>query len=201
MTDERELPDSNVANVGRMRQYAEALVGILRDDPRVNAAYQAYQAAHRVPAAGPIDLTDLRQVFLHDRAQDLETIGHLVRESLGLPYTWLAAALVSDFGVRAAAAVLGVEPAHVTLESSLPAEERPTDRRPLQEGGTIRRDVEWFYRTRVKHPPDTIDGLYREHVEQPAIAKAANSRAEAQAAIRRAEEFLSALNEPGPGQT
>jgi hypothetical protein len=134
----------------------EALFAILRTDPRVQRAYEAWRVA-------PLPRPDLTPLLAE----------------LGLP-AQLAHQLLQDFLGRALdRAALHVTPG-IDLDT-LPG------RLSKNDGGHIRRDVSWYYRAKIKLPPDSINALGREEALRTGNP---NARTKVQAGIKRAEELL-----------
>jgi hypothetical protein len=85
---------------------------------------------------------------------------------LGLArWTWLPSLLEHAFQVSTVGLTLSVTPA---------ATRRLSGRRPKGGGQHVARDVTWFYRRKVKQPPDRVSALAREyagsrHVDNPRV--------------------------------
>lgn len=64
----------------------------------------------------------------------------------------------------------------------------PPRRRPKGDGSSIARDVQWFYRARVRHPAESVHALAREYAA--ATRRRTDARAVVQDGIVRAEVLL-----------
>jgi hypothetical protein len=160
--------DANLANLRRAKHAANALLVLLRRDLRVQQAHDVWRVA--VAARRFEDAVD------HAR--------RLVRDDLGLSnYSWLSILLLRDFAVW---------PATVSLEPDAPADWPPGK----EKGGAelMARDVEWFYRIKIKHPKDSERSVAREYLATLAGKRGGDGRATVRAAVTRAERALAALD-------
>jgi hypothetical protein len=163
----------------------EALVWWLGSDPRVQRAYVAWRVAHGLLPGVTIG-PDMQREIVRTKAQDVRMLEQLVHD-LGLNYRWLAEALHSDF----IATALGLEGVRITPEDV----GLPPGRRLKNDGRHIGRDVEWFYRNRIKVPPDTEYFLAKEDQQRKRATGVwikVNPNV-ARAGIKRAERLLAVL--------
>lgn len=119
----------------RMTLALEALLAILRTDPRVQRVYDAWLQS---PPG--------------DEASGRRAVDAVIAE-MHLPYPWLTPPLIRDFLASALNR-------HVQVTVDL--DELP-GRLSKNDGRHIRRDVEWYYRAEIKQPPDSISQLAREY--------------------------------------
>src|SRR5262249_569512 len=107
---------------------AEALVWVLGEDPRVQAAYAAWEAgvlARRLPLGRGIAVTSVAAVLgtmQQNRARDLETLTRLVRNDLHLDYQWLPGHLLADFGQAFVGRLTGALGVGIRLVADIPAD-------------------------------------------------------------------------------
>lgn len=70
----------------------------------------------------------------------------------------------------------------------------PAGRRAKHQGDDLIRNVEWFYRTAIKEPRDTIGAIAREfHASRANLSVATDSRSAVQQGIERARALLDAI--------
>ena len=156
---------STVGQAWRATQYVEAFVWVIGGDPRVQAAYLHWRAAHGLVKGRPLTATEKASINREAR-RDMARLEQ-VRDQLGVPYTWLPFALLVDF----VATLQGELTGDPTLRFSLAVPEDLNLPLGRKRGGPyILRDVEWYYRAEIKQPPDTIYQLAKEHAKQEGLA-------------------------------
>ena len=147
---------------------APALVELLITDPRVQ---RVYAAAWRDGFRG------------FGAALDA-----LVRDDLKLPYSWLPGMLAKGFAAKALTDMTG-QPHAVRVTAA----ELPPGRKSVERAGThIRRDVEWYYRLKIKTPPDTVTALTQEN----ASGGNSTSHSVIQNGVKRAADVLAIFELP-----
>lgn len=128
---------------------------------------------------------------------EIEAVSQVLRE-MGVPWPWVAPALVcAAFPV--------------TLSNTrLPADERrdlgavvqmvataTPGRLPTEDGNRIRRHVDWWYRRKIKHPPDSLRELEQKELTRTGQQTIARRHSTVIQGIQQAE-YLLELWEPGP---
>jgi hypothetical protein len=168
----------------RMGLVVEAFVWLLGQDPRVQRAYVEWR--DRRGLNGAMDIAAFRAAVLADPAQDLERLTALVRDELQLTdYTaWLPLLLLADFRVS----VLG-QATNQTLGLRIVPDNTgiAASRGPKGRGSYIARDVNWYYRAKIKVPPDTVYAIAKEDIGATSRAPA---HGKVYAAIERVEAIL-----------
>jgi hypothetical protein len=135
---------------------AEALIWILGEDPRVQRAYAEWRAARGLHGDMSVDAF---AAAIRAYPEDLARLEQLC-EDLGLSsWEWLPGLLLLDFRVT----VVGQAMGDTLAVRITPDGKRLSGRRPKGGGKHIPRDVRWFYRRKVKQPPDSVSQLAREH--------------------------------------
>lgn len=200
---------TNPHDASRTARACIALVGALADDPRVRAAYEAWQHAHGLPpilsrlACDHHDVdaaSQFRDAVLTGHDSDLTAMGNLVA-AMGLAFDWLPQLLLAQFRTWALSEATG-EP--LRLDVTVPAEQlndpdwNEKGRAP-KKGHThtedLARNVAWYYRAEIKDPPDTVYGIAREY------AAAANRHTPAHSVvdngIARVKDLLAKIDLPG----
>jgi hypothetical protein len=171
---------SNRGDVERLAYACDALIVALSDDARVRETYASWLGAHDLepivarigqrrpydcPDPTPQDLNDILKLKAmlgeSDSTDDLRALDDFVRGGLHLSYSWLPAMLLAQFRMWAYATAggerlrLGIRPpAQVDL---------PVGKRPRDGGRDIARNVTWYYRARVKAPPESMGSLAKEY--------------------------------------
>ena len=161
-------------------------------DARVRAVYYAWRTdhgldQHRAPTVA------FRAAVLRDADCDLARLGRLVREDLKCGFDWLPQFLLARFRLLSLDAVTGVSRGLV-IEAPTDVDGLPRGRRVKHDGEHVRRDVEWFYRHKLKNPSDTIASLAREYAD--VAQRGTDARSVIQNGMKRAEHFLSAIYIP-----
>ena len=88
----------------------------------------------------------------------------------------------------------GHQPGRLMLEPDTPPG-LPPGRAAKNRGGHIVRNVEWFYRAKIKYPPDTLYSIAKEHTTRNKTARVWHSVV--QTGIARAEQLLAAVEVDG----
>lgn len=118
--------------------------------------------------------------------------------SLKLPYDWLPQLLLNRLVLETGtdgALSLGIEP---------PAQVDGIDRgRDRSADGHIERNIDWFYRSEIKAPPESKRQLAREYVEAvarktPNHVRSGDARAVVQDGISLAKRLLATFEPPQP---
>ena len=157
--DDQQL---TLGDLSRTTRAITALLHHLAHDPYVKTAWSRW-AAQRGITPADFDAADLRRVRALARiAGDDERarFADMVRDELRLPFSWAPSVLhrmfqlwTDDFAKRQPRRIPSFWPAPDAV-ATLPRGRGPRD--------TFARDVEWYYRVRVKRPPDTIAAILRE---------------------------------------
>jgi len=187
---------ATVANIRRVEKYISALTHRLRSDLRVEDAYAAWCRAHGlIPGAvayvvAPSQLIAIVTEF--DR--DFATLERLVRESL-LPHyppvPALAECVLKDFIARSRGEQIELEAEPV---DDVPPGRAAKDGEQQLEAQRIEQDVDWFYRAKIKQPPDKIRQLARDYLAALGEAREGDGRSTVQAGIERVERALAVLS-------
>jgi hypothetical protein len=188
---------------------AEAFLSVLMTDARLMTAYDEWRTAtcaavEQAMARQPnVPLSHaIAAAIYRDASGDLERLARFVRDELRLPFSWLPHALRRLFYATATGQGL-------TLTWPTPGPREAGEsygdylNRLRREGPAPRKrsdlavDVVWFYRVRVKHPPDRVTAIAREeHARNPQTNAPSHGRI--QAAIKRAERALSGIYDAAP---
>jgi hypothetical protein len=179
-----DLVEANLANLRRAKYAVNALLVLLRADPRVLQAYMDWRVWLE-----PQDEVNSQPMFkantvtlIADRAR------RLVLEDLNLPFSWLPRLLVHDWILEpfGGAEVVPTEP-----DDWLPGKDK---------GGAaiIARYVDWFYRAEIRRPPESKRLIAREYLATLDGDRASDGRATIQAGIANAKKLLSGFEEETP---
>lgn len=175
----------NAADAGRLEDaYRLAAKVLLKDDPRVQAAYGAFE--ERVTTTDP-QLWDLLWRL------ELTALAALVVD-LGLrsEARWLIGAMFWEF-----CRTVGTDPIELKLPEDVVAELEPG--RAPKHGEThcedLERNIRWWYRRKVKRPSDPIKQIAREYVEtRRALGRTdVDAGSDIRHGIRRAEQLFACL--------
>ena len=188
----------NAADAERIGCACDAFVWVLGGDPRVRAAYAAWRVAHGL--VGPFaDLATFRAAVLRDLEADLRLLERFVQTDLELSYVWLPQMLLADFRLTVLGEVTGDSSLSVRTMPGTLMQSLPPGRRAKAHGRALVRDVEWYYRARVKRPPDSIRRLAAEYSQQ--AGRVTDARSVVQTAVQRAEILLAAPSLDPPDVT
>jgi hypothetical protein len=193
--DDRIITSAGQAT--RVASAATAFVQILRQDPRVQRAFEVWCCDHAFSVE--MELSAFRAALLRDKERDVNKLQRLVRDELGLAYAWLPSALLVDFGALAIAAMAG-SPLQVDIAAPQ-VEELPAGRAPKGGDAYIRRDVGWYYRAEIRQPPESVYAIAKRHAAAQRAAGAplnGISHSVVQNAIARTKTLLESL-EPSDG--
>lgn len=157
---------------------------LLEDDARVQAAYQAFEQH--------VNATDPR-LFDSLLCVELSALVTLVRQLGVSRYTWLPGALFWEF-----CRVIGTEPINVELPRDVVA---TLDRgRAPKHGEThhedLERNIRWWYRRKIKTPPDNVTTLAVDYVEQrraAGINRTSEANKDVRDGIARIETLLACV--------
>jgi hypothetical protein len=141
----------------RVSRVASTFVQRLRSDVRVHAAFEQWCVAHGLSLEMGAD--ERRRAVLRDRDRDLAELERFVREDLGLSFSWLPLALLEDFALiavsRGAAWLEGFD---APLVPGL-----PQGRAPRGGGEYLARDVDWYYRTQIQQPSESMYAIGQDY--------------------------------------
>lgn len=183
----------NAWDLARVALARNVLLQTLSTDPRVQAVFRDWW--NRRGFDRPITTVDaFRVAVLKDTAADLDRLDRLVRDDLGLDYPWLPAHLLTDFRL-------------VTLDPTARALIVPPDdltgidvgrapKRGAVQHEDIPRNVEWFYRARIKDPRENVTAIAAEYARK--ARRRTDARSVVQAGIKRAETLLACVDPPDP---
>ena len=116
-----------------------------------------------------------------------------VHEQLRLDYPWLGPCLIECFQIRVHNEGHPDNPRSFGIEVLMP-KLAPTGRRPRAEGvADLERAVRWYYRNRVKVPPDSIHDLARDYASW--AGRDNDSRSVVQDSIDQVEHYLKLMND------
>jgi hypothetical protein len=180
---------TTAANARRVEDvYQLAPRVLLEEDVRVQEAYRTFE--QHIASTDPRVWDSLLRV-------EVAALVTLVRD-LGLSrYRWLPGALFWEF-----CRVLGTDPILVELPKDVVA---TLDRGQAPKRGDthqedLERNIRWWYRVKVKRPPDAIRHIAREYVDTRRAFGRTNVEAgkDVRKGIRRAEQLLACLLGPTP---
>lgn len=150
----------------------EAFTAVLSDDGRVCEAYASWREAHgldgwlvRMRGAGVVaaDVFAFEAAILLGESSDLASIGELCAELGLLTYRpWLSPLLLTRFRLSATGECTGKHD-YIGFNLAPSMRARIPGRAMQGDGRHVYRDVEWFYRNRVKCPVDSVSELAREY--------------------------------------
>ena len=160
----------NVGAMQRACRIATELLQYLADDPRVMGAFMGWCLARgvspdrlRLAQHHPAERAAVMAALQHDPADAVERIGTFVREVLSLSLPWLPSLLLDTFYLWAVNISTGTA---IHIPSLAPDEQSwATMPRGRVRLANIPRDVGWYYRVRVKHPPDAIATIANEYAQ------------------------------------
>jgi hypothetical protein len=186
----REKPLTRTrATFDQMGQATEALIWTLSADSRVQGAYDAWRDRQQgtTPAA-------VLACAIRNKPRDLAALQRFVRQDLQLQHAGLAPLLLMAFGLTLGLELNGQEHGRLSLTPDA-APELPRGRAAKNRGRHIVRDVEWFYRAKIKYPPDTPYAIAKEHAARAKTARVWHSVV--QHGIARAKQLLTAVEVDG----
>lgn len=177
-----------------------ALLRLLADDPRVLAAWMNWcltrgltparlRRVQQSPDSG--DAVSFEAAVSRDTGEALATLDVVVRDQLGLPFPVVSALLLDNFRLWARDIATGPRPQRVlVLEPDAEAKRTmPIGRKPRT---TLERDVLWYYRARVKQPPDLITTITAEWQQDDPAARV-EPHSTVSKAIARVHDWLAGL--------
>ncbi len=169
----------NLPDAERVLRAMRALIAVLvRDDARVQRFLQAWAERPHLPA----DNQSMRR--------DTDELRALVHELRLSEYQWLPSALFKEF------VGWSVElPAWTTDAPWASKGRRPKDGPKQRED--LERNVEWFYRTRVKEPPDSEYAVGKEYAARENLTRR-SQHSTIQAGIKRVRDLLACIDAPMP---
>ena len=190
----RQLDLSDPADQLR-RSYAEfEFVALLLQDPRVeNALQRWHQTTSARQSLGRIMIADFEESAISG-AWSMESpnvVASLAASIPILPSSLAVWAILSDVYFRWRVGVLRTGdlkiPGGLQFNLSRRISER-TQPLPEHDGATVRRDVRWFYRARIKDPVESISHIAHEYTAATGHNK--NARPVVQDGIKRAARWL-----------
>jgi hypothetical protein len=183
---------TNQHDFERVAVAARAFVSVLFDDPRVRAFYLSWRDAvdRRELGVTVHELSDLALLVVDDVAK----LDALLR-TIGLDEysAWLPKSLLREFWC----AYTGDEVDWFDTPILTGWKERgraPKDGETQQED--LKRNVSWFYRTRVKVPPDSVRSIAKEYAAS--VERETDARSVIRDGIRRAHDLLACVDVPDP---
>jgi len=202
MSDDHIITSAGKAD--RIAITATAFVSQLRDDKRVQQAYRDWREVHGLSRISVRDVEAIKKAVCRDADRDLKKLRAFMVNDLGLQLSWLPEALLIDFVAKFQGEVASIAEARrdVTFPTVIEAPsvpDLPRGKAPKNSGEYITRDVEWFYRAKVKNPPDTVYLIATEHQHEQLAAginQGGLNHSKVQNAIARVEDLLDHL---GPG--
>lgn len=200
-------PVHNWADGERAAMAGEALLMLLSDDSRVKAAYADWRQAHGLDSylaslsegETPEGVLAFGESIMRDEAPDREQLTRLITNDLNLPYApWLSQLLLAQFRAWAYSEARGYKDRGETIAIGLTSRRRPDStlpagRRPKGGARNVWRDVEWFYRTEIKSPPESKRAVAREYAVQE--RRHTDARSVVQEAVQRAKDWLAVLSD------
>lgn len=191
----------NRGDAGRMVMAHGACVMLLATDLRVQQFYTEWLAAQERlrragPPAGVQTVDDLERVIVAGREADIDGLAEVL-QTMGVPWRWAAEALImmvfpiAQYNARHPHDQKAL---HVSA-SGLAAV--PAGRKPRHQGRDVRQWVDWWYRHKIKHPPDSIYALAKEYADR----EKRHTRADSVVVdgIQRAENLLNRVMPPKRG--
>ena len=164
-----------------------AFIFVLSHDARVKAAYAAWRRRQRGSTLDALKLS-----VAQNQVRDLAVLQQFVRRELHLEHAGLAVLLLGSFGYFLAAEVSGAAAPPLVFTPNAP---EVRGRAAKNQGRYIARDVEWFYRLRIKEPPDRLVDIAKEHADREKTAGQWHSVVLTGCA--RAEQLLAAVEVNG----
>ena len=155
------------ATLDQMAQATDALLWTLSHDPRVHGAYDHWRGRQRGTTR-----TALLHSIQENKPSDLATLHRFVREELHLTHTGLAPLLLMAFGLTLGLELSGQQDGRLAFVPDAPPQ-LPPGRAAKNRGGHIVRNVVWFYRAKIKYPPDTSTRIAKEHTTRNKTARVA----------------------------
>jgi hypothetical protein len=194
---QRDPDDLNRGDAGRIVMAHGALALILRMDPRVQQHYDTWIAEHdrlvrEGPQAGVSSEADVDQMLLWQRDAEIDRLAEILRP-MGVPWRWAAEALIKVFPIVTHNARHPDNP-YILQVSAEGLSTLPPGRKPRHQGKDILQWVQWWYRTKVKHPADSVYTLAQEYAAREQRHTRADSVVDD--GIKRAESLLSSVIAP-----
>ncbi len=191
---------ATAGHAARVERAANALVARLRDDPRVICAYTQWATRLSLWSSPAPNEAAFRRALFTEKARDRTALRELTAHLRLAEYSWLPWALLLDFAARAIAQWAGDPHLRVRLEGpAVPG--LPAGRAPKGSGDYIDRDIDWFYRARIRDPPEPVYQIAKEYVQQRRQRQNVHSsgvtHSVVQTAIARVARLLATLEE-GP---
>ena len=172
--------------------HAEGAVA-LAGDLRVQEHFESWvRAMDQLGHDGPPDWippdTPFDKVVAVIERGEIDCLANVL-ERMGVPWRWCAAALI-----KAVFPMMLYNARHPHDQKLLSVETAwqfglPVGQAPPHDGQELGENVRWWYRHRIKHPPDSIRSLAEEHATRE--NRVTDCRSVVQTGIKRAEILLS----------
>jgi hypothetical protein len=197
----RSGPIDNRGDAGRIVMAHGTCNQLLAADLRVQEHYRLWVAAHDAWRTDP-RTADLRRRGLTEAQMaeavaraDIEALAAVLRP-MGVPWRWCAEALIGAYFPTMRWNELHPDDQRVVkVEAESAGLAR--GRMPRHHGRDVAQWVRWWYRHKIKQPPDSVYALAKEYATREKRLTRADSVVED--GIRRAEKLLNAVIPPKRG--
>jgi len=188
-------------DAGRIVGAHGACVIILGTDLRVQEYYKHWIAERdRLAAAGPprgvTSEAEIDQMLHRQHEAEIAALAALLK-TMGVPWRWAAEMLIRVVFPIATHNARSPHDRQVLKVSADGLETLPAGRKPRHHGQDIRQWVDWWYRHKIKHPPDSIYALAQRYAaREKRLTRADSVVADG---IQRAEHLLNRGIDPTGG--
>lgn len=174
----------NKGDAWRLTAAMGAFIVALVTDPRAEYQYPGWLETRRRLTAMLERLPQERQLTALElyRPEELKAHERFVREQLGLAdwANWVGPALMAAWECRMEGRDFSI-PVSILVDT-------PVGKKPRADGQAIARNVQWFYRVKVKNPPDSISMVADEYATMS--GRTTDARSVVQNGIQQAHALL-----------